>query len=55
MKNDDPLAGEPAQLLSTDPAAIPLLIKLPKPADHATRYCNEDRAAIAGAARTQSR
>jgi hypothetical protein len=55
MKNDDPLAGERAQLLITDPAAIPLLVKLPKPADHATRYGKEDCAAIAGAARTLSR
>ena len=55
MKNDDPRAGELAQLPITDPAAIPLLVKLPKPADHATRYCKEDQAAIAGSARTQSR
>ena len=55
MKNDDPLAGELAQLLITDPAAITLLVTLPKPADHASRYCKEDQAAITGAARTQSR
>jgi hypothetical protein len=55
MKNDDPLAGELAQLLITGPAAIPLLVKLAKPADHASRYCKEDQAAIAGGARMQSR
>jgi DNA-binding transcriptional ArsR family regulator len=32
MKNDDPAARELAQLLITDPAAISLLVELPKPA-----------------------